>query len=69
MTLEEYNKSRPREIIVYQDEKIVIRVNIGKADNEVHLFIHSKSKDGYEQLPLGYMLGSNALMYKIKETV
>jgi len=66
MTLKEYNKSRPNETIVYQDNKIVIRVNIGKADNETHVFVHSKSIDGYEELPLGYMLGSNMLMYKGK---
>lgn len=67
MTLDEYNKSRPGEQIIYQDSHVVIRVNIGKADKEVHLYVHSKSKDGYEQLPLGYMLGSNSLMFKMRD--
>ncbi|MGA8763869.1 MAG: hypothetical protein WB562_13470 [Candidatus Sulfotelmatobacter sp.] len=65
MTKEEYNKSRPNETIIYENDKIVIRLNLN-VDKEVNIYIHSKSKDGYEQLPLGYMLGSNMVMYKYK---
>ncbi len=67
MTKEEYNKSRPNETIIYEDSHLVIRLNIGKSDREAHIFVHNKSKDGYEQLPLGYMLGSNSLMHKIRD--
>ncbi len=49
--------------IIFSDEKVVVR---GHHENgEFRIYIHSKV-DGYEQVPLGYMLGDSCLHYKVR---
>jgi hypothetical protein len=52
--------------ILYQDDKIVVRGYWTDDKKEYRVTVHQVI-DGKEYLPRGYMLGSNALDYRVRE--
>jgi hypothetical protein len=71
MSKEKYEASRPKDeqrIEVKDSEgrlRAVLRVNF-EDGREVKVFIHNVSADGFEELPLAYMLGTNATFFRPK---
>ena len=63
MTKEEYEDSRPENEHKIDLGPTVIRAYI-RENGETVVMVHRKSVDGFEELPLGYILGSNYVIHK-----
>ena len=63
---EEYENGRPNGEQKIEFNDCVVRAYV--RNGELHIVAHRKSSDGHEELPLGYMLGSNALIFKLRKT-
>jgi len=61
MTKAEYEATRPEGEQKIEFPNHVVRAYVDEK-GVLHVLTHHKSADGYEQLPLGYILGSSAIM-------
>lgn len=64
MTREQADKYFGR--IVWENERFVVRVQ--DSPDGLHVHAHRKTEDFAEELPRGYMLGSNALHFNTVPT-
>lgn len=62
-SLAEYEKTRPEGEQKLEFDGCIIRAHV--RDGKLSILVHRKSADGFETLPLGYILGSNALICKL----
>jgi hypothetical protein len=63
MKLEEYEATRPKGETKVEFYNAIVRV-YQNPDGEIRVLIHSRSEYGFEELPLGYLLGSNYAIFK-----
>lgn len=52
--------------VVHKDDNVVVRVSFDEGKREYLVKVHPILANGAEGRPLGYMLGSNSLLYKLK---
>lgn len=68
LSLQQYESTRPEGEQKLEFDDCIIRAYV--KDGELHILVHRKSATGrgkgHEVLPLGYILGSNALICKLR---
>lgn len=60
LSKEDYEKSRPVGERTLEMPGYVIRAHVN-SDGKLSVIVNRIGESGYEQLPLGYLLGTNAL--------
>lgn len=65
MTKAEYEANRPKNEQKIEFDKYVVRSYVDDK-GELHVLAHRKV-DGYENLPLAYLLGTNSLIMPVRK--